>query len=74
MTTNTVTHAGSTPQDRVLAAALKLGTVTALLDAWIDKDGALDASHLIAPLHTLREAETELLNMEWPPVCDGGAS
>jgi hypothetical protein len=53
------------PQDIVLGAALQLGTATALLAAWIDKAGALDASHLIAPLHTLREAEAELINIEW---------
>ena len=72
MTTNTtVTHAGSTPRDHALSAALKIGTVTALLDAWIDKDGALDTSHLLAPLHTQREAEAELLNIEWSRVHDG---
>jgi len=70
--TTTVAPARPAPQDIVLGAALKIGTVTALLAAWIDTDGALDASRLIAPLHTLREAEAALLNIKWARVPDRG--
>ena len=71
MATRTVTPTQAAPQEIVLGATLKLGTVTALLAARVDKDGALDTSDLLAPLHTLREAETALLNLEWTRVRDG---
>lgn len=48
---------------------MKLETVAELLGAWTEKGGPLDASRLLGPLHTLREAETELLNIE---CRDGG--
>jgi hypothetical protein len=70
-----VTHAHPEPQETVHSAAMKLCTVTALFQAWLDKDGAgapMDNSHLLAPLEVLREAETALINIEWTRVRDGG--
>jgi hypothetical protein len=76
MTTNKVTHARPEPQEVVHSASMKLSTVTALFQAWLDKDRAgasMDNSHLLAPLDVLREAETELLNIEWTRIrVDGG--
>jgi hypothetical protein len=51
---------------------MKLETVAELLAARTEKGGALDASRLLGPLHTLREAQTELLNIPWTRVRDGG--
>jgi hypothetical protein len=70
--TITVPPARPAPQDIVLGAALKIGTVTALLHAWAEGDRALNGSDLLAPLHVLREAETQLLNVGWTRVRDGG--
>ena len=65
MATRTVAPARPAPQDAVHSVIMKLETVTALLAAWIDKDGALDTSHLLGPLDVLREAEAALINIEW---------
>jgi len=51
---------------------VKIGTVTALLAAWIDTDGALDASRLIAPLHTLREPRLRCSTSSGPASPTGG--
>jgi hypothetical protein len=63
--TTTVAPARPAPQEIVHSATMKLETVTALLSAWIDKGGALDTSHLLAPLDVLREAEASLINLAW---------
>src|SRR5882672_4678156 len=47
-------------------------TFVPVLGEWTEGDCAFNTSDLLAPVHTLREAETEPLNIEWTRVHNGG--
>ena|SRR5258706_9901609 len=63
-------RAGSHPD----AAARRTRHVRAGAGGMDRGDCAFNTSDLLAPVHTLREAETEPLNIEWTRVHNGGTS